>query len=161
MERHSISKGGEAQMPKQRKPKTTQRYSNIGVLDLPTGYLEIHDGVINFLKKKVGRRTDTEGGRRTVSFTKKEIIEQALRLRPHAGRSTCKRNPCREAGIAVEEKGRNRSLWIAPVSEASRACLRGRPPPRKITPPSTWQSPACRTGARGSIRGSGGGGPPR
>ena len=78
----------------------------------------------------------------------------------HAGRSTCKRNPCREAGIAVEEKGRNRSLWIAPVSEASRACLRGRPPPRKITPPSTWQSPACRTGARGSIRGSGGGAPP-
>ena len=109
-------------------------------------------------KKKVGRRTDTEGGRRTVSFTKKEIIEKALR--PHAGRSTCKRNPCREAGIAVEEKGRNRSFLIAPVSEASRACLRGRPPPRKITPPSTWQSPACRTGARGSIRGSGGGAPP-
>ena len=56
--------------------KTTQRYSDIGVLDLPTGYLEIHDGVINFLRKKVERRTDTEGGRRTVSFTKKEIIEK-------------------------------------------------------------------------------------
>ena len=27
-----------------------ERYSDIGVLDLPTGYLEIHDGVIDFLK---------------------------------------------------------------------------------------------------------------
>ena len=112
MERHSISKGWKPKTTITRdKPKTTQRYSDIGVLDLPTGYLEIHDGVINFLKK-VGRRTDTEGGRRTVSFTKKEIIENALR--PHAGRSTCKRNPCREAGIAVEEKGRNTSIADSP-----------------------------------------------
>ena len=51
MERHSISKGWKPKTTISLKPKTTQRrYSDIGVLDLPTGYLEIHDGVINFLK---------------------------------------------------------------------------------------------------------------
>ena len=77
MERHSISNEGvEAQ--NNDNPISLKRLSDTLTSvssTCRTGYFEIHDGVINFLKK-VGRRTDTEGGRRTVSFTKKEIIEK-------------------------------------------------------------------------------------